>query len=420
MRDYQAVSADSHLENPPWQWAERLPKEYRERGPRRIEMPDGGEGWVMEGQKPEQLKAMAITGGLPYHQIQGGSAKIGYSDLPPGTGGPEQRVREQEQDRIDAELLFCSVSGSIARNAEPNLAQACVQAYNDWLSEYCSYAPDRLWGLALIPTCGINEAVAELKRVAHKPGIRGVQLLSFPSGRTDISQEDEPFWAAAADEQVTLVGHHNWVTELHTRPPVEIPGAKQGSGQFAWLLNTDMETPTLPVNTILQLFLSGVFDRHPELRMLFAETHAGWLPFWFEQIDDRYQRHRWWAGVNLKMLPSEYIKSYFKFVFLEDHVAVKLREEIGVDTLCWSNDFPHSVSDWPYSWEVIEREFAGVPDEERRKILALNAAEWMRVITPADKERMAKEPAAHRWEGEVLPRNVRRLAGAPSELVGAR
>ena len=45
----------------------------------------------------------------------------------------------------------------------------------------------------------------------------------------------------------------------------------------------------------------------------------------------------------------------------------------GLDRLLWSSDFPHGGSDWPHSREAIERQFAGVPEDERYPILAGNA-----------------------------------------------
>jgi predicted TIM-barrel fold metal-dependent hydrolase len=39
----------------------------------------------------------------------------------------------------------------------------------------------------------------------------------------------------------------------------------------------------------------------------------------------------------------------------------------------WSSDYPHSDSTWPHSREVIAKDFAGVPEEDRRKILCENA-----------------------------------------------
>jgi predicted TIM-barrel fold metal-dependent hydrolase len=257
-----------------------------------------------------------------------------------------------------------------------------------------------------MPSTGIDGAVAELRRVARQPHVRAVQLLRTPSGGPDLLPTDEPFWAAAEDLGIVIAAHHNFTGEHGMR---SAPGFDEDRSAFMWLLSCDMETPTLPIFTILNLMLSGVLDRHPQLRFLFGETHCGWMPFWFEQMDDRYDRHHFWPNIFLPRRPSQYVKDQFRFAFLEDHIGVQLRHLIGVDTIMWSNDFPHAVGDWPYSEETVRRQFAGVPDDERLKITALNFLEWMHVITPQDKERLAGQALREPVLDDVLPRGARRL-----------
>ena len=53
--------------------------------------------------------------------------------------------------------------------------------------------------------------------------------------------------------------------------------------------------------------------------------------------------------------------------------GIENRHRIGVEHMLWSNDYPHIVSDWPYSWKTINAQFADVPADERHKILAGNS-----------------------------------------------
>ena len=39
----------------------------------------------------------------------------------------------------------------------------------------------------------------------------------------------------------------------------------------------------------------------------------------------------------------------------------------------WSTDFPHDPSDWPHSQDTVARNFAGVPEDEKQKMIAGNA-----------------------------------------------
>jgi predicted TIM-barrel fold metal-dependent hydrolase len=58
--------------------------------------------------------------------------------------------------------------------------------------------------------------------------------------------------------------------------------------------------------------------------------------------------------------------------FINDPLGVKYRHQVGVDNVMWSSDYPHTVSTWPHSQEVIARDFAGVPEDEKWKIVRNN------------------------------------------------
>jgi predicted TIM-barrel fold metal-dependent hydrolase len=47
----------------------------------------------------------------------------------------------------------------------------------------------------------------------------------------------------------------------------------------------------------------------------------------------------------------------------------------GPDCLYWSTDFPHPATCWPHSQKQVKEQFAaaGVPEQDRRKIICDNA-----------------------------------------------
>ena len=47
--------------------------------------------------------------------------------------------------------------------------------------------------------------------------------------------------------------------------------------------------------------------------------------------------------------------------------------ELGVDNLLWSTDYPHHGCDWPETRRTVDEMFRGVPDHERWKMTAGNA-----------------------------------------------
>ncbi len=399
-KSYTVISADAHLETPPDLWTARMPKALRDKAPRVVKHPDGGDAWVLGSGSPIPL-GLQVTGGQKYSEFIAKGRS--FTDKLPGTGAPASRAREQDMDGTEAEVLFSSVVATALKQIkDPAVLAAITTAYNQWLSEYCSYAPERFFGMAVMPPTNLEDALAEAERAAKLPGIRGLALLTFPAGGDWGTKGDEPFWKFAAESSLCVVAHHNFGGEGEGKKAHPMPGTGDSEplklegevdlAMFAWLLTCDLPIPTLPIVTILQLILGGVLDRHPKLRFFFAESGIGWLPYWLEQMDDRFNRHRFWAKVKLAKAPSTYVREHVAFSFQEDHAGVALRHMIGLDNICWASDFPHSVGDWPWSRETRERQFAKLPADERRKIEALNIACHLGVITKAEKEAIAKEP----------------------------
>ncbi|MET1003546.1 MAG: amidohydrolase family protein, partial [Acidimicrobiia bacterium] len=172
MPDYRLVSADSHVNEPPGVWRDRVPAEFRDRAPR-IESFDEGDAWVIEGVRDPINFGWNACAGLAPEEMK---AWARFDELRPGGHDPAARVAEMDRDRVDAEVLYPTprLSQAIVANTDAEFHLACICAYNDWLSEYVAAAPDRFGGQVLLPACGVEHAVAELDRVLGRSGLRGV------------------------------------------------------------------------------------------------------------------------------------------------------------------------------------------------------------------------------------------------------
>ena len=112
----------------------------------------------------------------------------------------------------------------------------------------------------------------------------------------------------------------------------------------------------------------------PELKLVSAENEVGWLPFYLQKLDQAREEYRYLYPVPLKLRPSEYFRRQIFATFIDDPVGVANREHVGVENIMWSSDYPHTVSTWPHSREVVERDFKGVPEDEKRLIVRGNVA----------------------------------------------
>ena len=365
MRTYQVISADGHVEVP-LDFANRVPARYRELAPRLITKEDGTEWWRMD-QWELQNKGNLVCE-LDYDKFVPTMCKYHYQDgrPRPGCGDAAQRLREQDKDDIDVEVLYPPVYGpAFQRNMigkDSGAYLAMVQAYNDFLAqEFCSVAPDRLIGSALVPETGVDDAIAEMRR-GKKMGLSSVTLSMWPNGGPGYKPEDDRYFAAALDMDVRLSPHASFGGGPAVPGPTNAGFVLAGEGRGTY--------------TIGQLIQHGVFDRFPKIKFYFAETQASWLPYNIGRVDEVYLRWGHYFGITLKQMPSDYYRQHTRFSFTSDRLAIKYRYDIGLDLLMWGSDFPHAIGTFPGSKQFLDEVFEGVPVRERQKVLVDNVCDF--------------------------------------------
>jgi predicted TIM-barrel fold metal-dependent hydrolase len=355
-RVYHLISADSHVNEPPDLWTSRMPARLAERAPHVVSL-EQGDAWIFEGAPGPMPFGLNACAGMDFTMR---TPWVRFADLRPGGWDPAARIAEIDRDQVDAEVLYPTprFQQAIAAQEDRELHLAMVQAYNDWLSEYVEHAPDRFRGAFYLPSCGLDDALAEVERVGDRHGSAGFLLSRYPDGSLTPSPADDALWAVLAERRIPLNIHVSLVrgmpNQLNTRP---LPGANRH------LAITD---------DLLDLIFSGVLERFPALRVVAVEVDCGWVPYWKEQIDDNYRRFRHLH--DLSLFPSEYLERQVHFVFVTDTYGVQNRHRIGVERILWSTDYPHASSSWPNSWSAVQAAMCGVPAGERDLVLVGNAA----------------------------------------------
>ena len=378
-RTYQVISGDGHLELPPEDFLPFVAEQYRDRAPRRIRTADGGDSWLVEGQ-PLIHTGAVLTADQPV-KPRGRSYWNPDGTRFPGAGTPEQRLREQDVDGIDAEVLYppVMVRQALAGISDTEAYLAIVQGYNTFLAEsYCAVAPDRLVGAPVIPNRGLDAAVAELRR-CHALGLKTVTLTDFPSGKPVASTADDAFWEAALDLGMPIAAH----THFGTAYPPGVTGPQADAPMLGSML-CSRQASQRPLWTVAQLIVTGVFDRFPELQIYFAETNAGWLPLALEQLDENYELYEHTLPEKLAILPSEYFARHVLLGFVIDKVITRLLDLVPVDNLIWGSDFPHSVNTYPNSRQWLDDAFAGIDPNIKRKVCAETPAAFFHLDLDAE------------------------------------
>jgi predicted TIM-barrel fold metal-dependent hydrolase len=366
--DYPILDADAHVNEPPDLWQSRVPARLRARAPKVLRT-DDGDVWSFDDGKRLRPLGLTATAGLSYLQFR--AEGLTYDSIRPGSFDPAARLADLDADGIWAQILYPSVTLAGARTYtdDRELQLACVRAYNEWLAEFCASGGGRLIGQTIIPTTGVDDAVAEL-RWGLDHGMRGAVIAAYPNGTLDDpGPANDPFWDLAQEAAVPLGVHIGSFTESGLAPGK----IEQSTIQFmAGAGASKAGAQTIPV--VAQLVFSGVPQRFPRLRFLLVEANIGWIPTVLEQLDDMFLRYRWFSGAveRMKEMPSRIFHRNFWATFMVDTVGIELRHRMNEDHIMWSTDYPHTGSDWPNHRITIERLFRGLPKADVKKMLHTN------------------------------------------------
>ncbi len=388
---YRAISADGHINEPPNLWVENLPPSMRSRGPRIIETPrTKGHAWIMEGQSrpaPMGFSSMYSRGAKRFDRAslidsfkQIKDRGVRYEDLFPGSYDPAERVKEITEDETDAEVLFNGVGTvwiGLKLCEDKDLALECYKVYNDWIASFQNYAPERFVCNATLPTTGLKDCIAELRRCVDL-GLRTFQLESYPSGSFDKpTPEDDQFWALAAELDMPVNIHTQFFFPAGDLGSKITPGMA-GTAERARKLGIDRQAGTFQ-SIMANMMATGVFDRFPTLKLVGSEVHTGWIPYYLEKFDESVRRNS--GSWTAQLLPSEYFRRNVWVVYIVDEMGAENRYDIGVDRIMWGPDFPHSSSNFPLDYslglEVLQR--SGATESEIERIMWKTCADLYKI-----------------------------------------
>jgi predicted TIM-barrel fold metal-dependent hydrolase len=362
MCQYTVISADSHINEPP-DLFERLPRHLREAGPKLVRTEKGDTWFMYPGAPPRPVSTSAFAG---FQAEAFMKVPVTYDNMRPGSFDPQARLADMDLDGVEADVLFPGIMRYVGAVPDPETRAACCRAYNDWMAEFSSYDPKRLIGQAVIEIEDASEATAELRR-ARRIGLTAAVPIQTGGGRPLHHPDLEPFWAAA-EELNMPISVHTGASVMGGRAPVaaevnELPGSPEAN----------LATNRLMIGPdIAALIFSGVFDRHPTLKVVASEAGVGWLPFLLNRMENVDRRHRFHMNSVYKRPPVEYFHENLYATFEEENPEYTLRA--GFKNIMWAADYPHTATTWPNSHAVIEETFATLTPEERHLVLAENAA----------------------------------------------
>lgn len=364
------ISVDDHVMEPRDLWQEQLPERMKAKGPRvvqeRVKLVFEGGHYGFERDAPDGdmcdvwlFEDAAIpTGllhgpaGLPREEQRNVAAR--YEDLRKGTWDRDARLEDMTANHVEAALNFPNIfprfcgQGFLERD-DKELALACLKIYNDWMiDDWCGgSAKGRLIPLTLVPMWDPELAAAEVRRCADK-GSHAIAFSENPSKLgcpTMYSGDWDVLWAACTETETTVSMHIGSSSSM----PSTSPDAPLATSMSLYAQNAE--------GSLADWVFSGTLARFPEIKIAYAESQVGWMPFMLERLDSVYREGRGGVGGD-GMLPSEIVQERVFGCVFDDLFGLKVRDEVGVEQILFETDYPHSDGTFPHSRKVAHGLFS--------------------------------------------------------------
>lgn len=265
------------------------------------------------------------------------------------------------------------LTASVPSPEDYRLRLVGLRAHNRWLAEWCALLPGRRAGIGQILLNDVDDAVADVHWIADHGLMGGLLLPGMPPGsgiEPLHSPRYDPVWRACEERGVVL--------NVHGGSGSPDPGMFPSSAAMFVI-----EASFFAHRPLWSLVLSGVFDRFPKLKLVFAEAGSSWVANTLRAMDTiQAKQESGNIGVmtivnpfRLAKKPSDYwaTNCWLGSSFMTRGDADD-RGAIGSDRIMWGSDFPHEEGTYPHTRESLAHTFAGIDPAEVAAMVGGTAA----------------------------------------------
>lgn len=379
------IDTDTHVTEPHDLWTSRAPSSYKDRVPRVVEI-DGVETWVIDDRPLKRASASSVVHRDGSRHRGTGFITWTFHDAHPAAYDVDARLEVMDDVGVWAQIVYPNTAGfggqAFGAVDDPVLKNLCATLYNDAMAEMQEAGKGRLFPVALLPWWDVEASVAEAERIAAM-GLRGVNMTSDPQqgGAPDLNDRAwDPLWEVCADRGLPVNFHigasDSSLSWFGTSPwPSLDDDHKLAIGSSMMYLTN--------ARVISNLIISGLLERHPQVKFVSVESGIGWIPFLLEALEHQLGETSPGALDHLTMSPLEYFQRQIYACYWFEKADVRHTIDIlGADNVLFETDFPHPTCLYPDSMVAAAPGLANLSDDVRRKVLQDNAAALYRIDTP--------------------------------------
>ena len=355
---FRVMDSDMHVMEPPDLWQRYIDPVFKDRAPR----------CFLKYQRDQDVEVEGhILGGDP---VEWGVAKAVeqaeiYKDPYENNWDAPSQVRGMDKEGIDITVLYPSRGLSVlGLQIDPALGAAIARAYNDWMCDFISYAPDRMYGAGMVSPFDVGSAVSEARRSVEELGFRGIFMRpNIVNGRNWHDPYYDPLWTEIGRLGVPL-GFHEGANAL-------LPQVGDRFETY-WTHHTCCH-PMEMMLALVSMIGGGVLERFPNLRVGFLEANCSWAPWLLWRLNEHFELSGRFESPELKLQPIEYFQRQCYVSIEADEEPARFIEGSGLESsVVFSSDYPHNDAKYPHATEG----FLELPlsEETKRKILWDNCA----------------------------------------------
>lgn len=343
--EYKPIDTDTHLTEPKDVWTSRVSKKWGDAVPH-VKRVDGQDLWFIRDEvvgAPGPYTMAGYDNSIP-------DVRKTYEELPASAYDGSERLKMMDKEGIYGAVLYPNIGGfgsqGFLKLKEPELMIECVQAYNNFVTDWCAPDPKRLLASTAIPFWDFEATLKEIERTAkmgHKTILACTRPTDFGLPPMSHSYWDR-FWAAIQDTGLP-VSFHIGSGDMND---AIIDKAKMGTRAHLASFATNLFIAN--AQCINEVIFGGVCHRFPNLKLFSVESGIGWIPSFLETCD--------WQFLNgdvrrehpeYDLLPSEYFRRqiYASFWFESKNSGIDNAIDLYPDNIMWETDYPHPTSQYP-------------------------------------------------------------------------
>jgi predicted TIM-barrel fold metal-dependent hydrolase len=186
-------------------------------------------------------------------------------------------LRFAEMDMLaDYRQIISLPNPPLEEIAQGETAQQLSRVANDAMAELCGKHPKRFPAfVAAVSLDDVDAALQEAERAIMKLGARGIQIFTNIAGHPLDEERFKPVFAAMAEYDLPV-----WLHPARTAAMPDYAAEEKSRFEMWWCFGWPYETSV----AMARLVFSGVFDRHPTLKIVTHHLGGGMIPFFDGRI----------------------------------------------------------------------------------------------------------------------------------------